>query len=220
MDNRVAATIEETKIIVIIRRLYGDKLISLVDALIDGGIKLAEITFDQSDPEAIRKTTEAITLLNKRFEGNLSVGAGTVLSPEQVRAAFNAGAEYIISPNTDFDVISSTKECGMLSIPGAMTPSEIQAAHKAGADYIKIFPAIDLGLRYIKNIRAPLSHVKLIATAGINEENFADHIKAGYVGAGISGRLTDKSLIESGNFAELKKRAANFIRIAQGEDAK
>lgn len=146
---------------------------------------------------------------------NMHFGAGTVLSAEQVDAAARAGAEFMISPNTDPAVICRTKELGLISIPGAMTPTEILAAHNYGADLVKLFPAATLGLTYAKDILAPISHVKMIATAGITEENFAQFLKLGLAGAGISGRLTDKKLIADGDWAEFTRRAEAFRRIAE-----
>lgn len=207
--------IEKNKVIVIVRRLYGEKILKLADALEKGGIKMVEVTFDQSDPDCIKNTSETIAALKANLGDKMRFGAGTVLTVEQVEAAAAAGAEYIISPNVNIDVINRTKELGLISIPGAMTPTEIIAADQAGADYVKIFPVIDLGLKYMKNIMGPISHVKFLATAGVNEDNFADMLQAGFSGAGISGRLTDKKLIEVGDFEELTKRAHAFMEIAR-----
>lgn len=202
------------KVIVIARRIYGDTLLKLADAMCSGGIHLMELTFDQSDSECIDKTASSVARLNARFGGEMLFGAGTVITPQQVDAAYQARCKYIISPNTDLDVINATKAHGLVSIPGAMTPSEILAAHKAGADFVKLFPTGYLGLPYIKDIRAPISHVKLIATGGVTEDNFGAFLSAGMVAAGISGRLTDKACIESGNFEELTRRAKAFRAIA------
>lgn len=174
-----------------------------------------EVTFDQKDPACIEKTTQAIAMLRAAHGENMHFGAGTVLSAEQVDAAARAGAEFMISPNTDPAVICRTKELGLISIPGAMTPTEILAAHNYGADLVKLFPAATLGLTYAKDILAPISHVKMIATAGITEENFAQFLKLGLAGAGISGRLTDKKLIADGDWAEFTRRAEAFRRIAE-----
>ena len=138
-----------------------------------------------------------------------------MLNEAQVDAAFSAGAKYIISPNTNERVIRRTKELGMVSIPGAMTPTEILAAHDAGADLVKLFPATTLGFKYIKDIQAPISHVRLVATGGVNEENFGQYLDVGFAGAGISGRLTDKQLIAEGNWDELSRRAAAFAKIVE-----
>ena len=154
-------------------------------------------------------------MLNAEFAGcDFYAGAGTVLTKEQVKAAFDAGASYIISPNTNPEVIRYTKELGLVSIPGAMTPTEILLAHDCGADIVKLFPAATLGLRYVKDILAPISHVAIIATAGITEDNFAEFLKLGLKGAGISGRLTDKKLIAAGDWEEFTRRARAFVDIA------
>jgi len=205
----------KSKIIVIVRRVYGEDLVELSKALYEGGIRLMEVTFDQSDPDCMDKTTEAISMLREYHGDKMLFGAGTVLSVDQVDAAYKAGAAYIISPNTNPDVIRHTRKLGLVSIPGAMTPSEILQAHECGANFVKLFPAATLGLRYAKDILAPISHVKLIATAGITEENIGEFLKLGFAGAGISGRLTEKRLIQEKNWAEFTERAAAFVRIAQ-----
>ncbi|MEG0751255.1 MAG: bifunctional 4-hydroxy-2-oxoglutarate aldolase/2-dehydro-3-deoxy-phosphogluconate aldolase [Oscillospiraceae bacterium] len=213
MKQTIISQIERERIIVIVRRIYGEQLEKLFESLHEGGLRMVEVTFDQSDPDCLVHTADAIARLNKRFGSDSLIGAGTVLTPAQADAAFNAGAQYIISPNTDPDVIARTLEHGLVSIPGAMTPSEILAAHKCGADIVKVFPAIDLGLSYVKNIRGPISHVKLLATAGVNEENLKDFLNGGYIGAGISGRLTDRKVLESGNYSEFTERAKTFRDI-------
>lgn len=210
----VKSLIERDKVIVIARRIYGDTLLRLAEAMSLGDVHLMELTFDQSDAECIDKTASSLARLKERFGDTMHFGAGTVLTPEQVIAARDAGCEYIISPNTDADVIRTTREAGLVSIPGAMTPSEILTAHKLGADFVKLFPTAYLGLSYIKDIRAPISHVKLIATGGITEENFGAFLSAGMIAAGVSGRLTDKACIADGNFAELTSRAKAFRAIA------
>lgn len=202
------------KVIVIVRRIYGDTLMKLAEAMCNGDVHLMELTFDQSNPDCVAATAESITQLKARFGGTMRFGAGTVITEEQVMAAKQAGCEYIISPNTDLKVIEATKANGLISIPGAMTPSEILTAHNAGADFVKLFPAGYLGVPYIKDVRAPISHVKLIATGGVKEENFASFLQAGMIGAGISGRLTDKNCIAENNYAELSARAKAFRAIA------
>lgn len=205
----------EKKIIVIVRGTYGQELLRLSRALYAGGVRLMEVTFDQKDPDCAAKTAGSIELLNGEYNGCMSFGAGTVLSPAQADAAAAAGSAFIISPNTDPAVIRRTKELGLVSIPGAMTPTEILAAHDGGADFVKLFPAATLGLRYVKDILAPISHVKIIATAGITEENFGEFLRCGLAGAGISGRLTDKKLIAAGDWDEFTRRAAAFVKIAE-----
>ncbi len=211
--NEVVQFIEKNKVLVICRGYYGNQLLKVIEALYEGGIRMAEVTFDQSDPNAINKTCSAIRLIKENYP-DMKVGAGTVTKIEHVMATKKAGGEFCLSPNVNIEVIKATKELGLVSIPGATTPSEILEAHEAGADLIKIFPAGWLGLKYLKDIKGPINHVKFLAAAGVNEENFADFLKAGYCSAGISGRLLDKKVIEEGNFKELTNRARVFTNIA------
>lgn len=207
--------ISQNKVITICRRVYGEDLLKLADALYAGGIKMIEVTFDQADPDCIEKTGECIRTLCDRFGDKMMFGAGTVLNAEQVEAAAKAGARYIISPNVDADVIAKTKELGLVSMPGAMTPSEILTAHKLGADIVKLFPAGYLGFGYIKDILGPISHVKLCATGGVTEENWGKYLEFGFAGAGISGRLCDKKCIAAGDFEEITRRAKVFMGITR-----
>lgn len=215
MNNNTTDFILDSKIITICRRLYGEKLLKLAEALHKGGINLLEVTFDQSDAKGMEKTVEAIKMLNENFKDKMLIGAGTVITQEQVIQAKMAGARYIISPNVDKDIIKLTKQLNLISIPGAMTPSEIAYAHNLGADIVKVFPAGYLGLKYIKDLRAPLSHINLLAAGGVTEENISDYKNAGYSGFGISGRLTDSKIIDVGNFEELTKRAQAFVNACK-----
>ncbi|MDD4311088.1 MAG: bifunctional 4-hydroxy-2-oxoglutarate aldolase/2-dehydro-3-deoxy-phosphogluconate aldolase [Eubacteriales bacterium] len=210
MSESLVTRIQQTGVIAICRKIYGEDLLRLADALEQGGVQLMEVTFDQSDPHCLERTAESIGALCARYP-NMRFGAGTVLTREQVDAAKRAGGEFIISPNTDLDVIRYTKQLGLVSIPGAMTPSEIVAAHQAGADYVKLFPAASLGLKYIKDISAPINHVKLIATGGISTENFGDYLRAGCRGAGISSSLCDKARIQAGDWDSLTAAARSLI---------
>lgn len=207
--------ITENKVITICRRVYGEDLMRLADALYAGGVKMIEVTFDQADPDCIAKTCDSIRALCARLGDKMMFGAGTVLTTEQVKAAAKAGARYIISPNVDADIIAATKTLGLVSMPGAMTPSEILMAHKLGADIVKLFPAGYLGFGYIKDILGPISHVKLCATGGVTEENWGTYLDYGFAGTGISGRLCDKKCIAAGDFAEVTRRAAAFMDITR-----
>lgn len=209
--------ITENKVITICRKVYGEDLLRLADALYKGGVKMIEVTFDQADPDCVQKTSDCIRMLCENFGDKMMFGAGTVLTREQVKAAVNAGARYIISPNTDPDIIRYTKELGLVSIPGAMTPSEIMTAHNCGADIVKLFPSGALGFRYIKDILAPISHVKLCATGGVTEDNWGEYLALGFAGAGISGRLCDKKCIAAGDFETITHRAQKFMDIARAQ---
>lgn len=206
-------SIENNKIIAIARKIYGDDLKNLANALVNGGINNIELTFDQADSDCIARTCDSINLI-KNIE-NINVGVGTVLNIEQLYAANNAGAKYIVSPNADIDLIKTTKSLGLVSIPGAITPTEIIYAYKAGADFVKIFPAGALGIEYIKAVCVPLNHIGFIANAGVTPDNICEFFDAGFIAAGISNYLCNPQLVKEHNWSEIEKRAKNLINIAR-----
>ena len=203
--------IKESKLIAIARGLYGSRLIEASLALYRGGVRAFEVTFEQD--KSIGLTTDAISRLTENLPADAVIGAGTVLSRSQVDEARNAGARFVISPNTDKAVIELTKQSGMVSIPGAMTPTEIVNAHTYGADIVKLFPAGVLGLEYFKAVRAPLAHIPLAAVAGITINNIRDFYNAGAVAFGISSTLYNKKSIAESDYNALIKTAQRFYEV-------
>ena len=177
---------------------------------------MIEVTFNLRAPED-PATTNGIKAISSRFGKDVWMGAGTVTSPEFVEKAREAGALYIVSPNTDKQVIAYTKKLNLISIPGALTPSECMEAHNAGADFIKLFPAGDFGPGYLKSIRAPLSHLRFVATGGINEKNISDYLKAGAAGFGVGGNLTNREWIDAGEFNKITELAKAYVAAAKEE---
>ena len=157
MINNVIKTIEEEKLIVIVRGIAKDKLLPLAKAMYDGGVRLLEVTYSSNGKVTDEQTAEMIATLSKEFDGKMYIGAGTVIKESQVELTKKAGGCFIISPDTYENVIKKTKELDMVSMPGALTPSEIQTAHRAGADFVKLFPITNLGVGYVKAVKAPLS---------------------------------------------------------------
>ena len=220
MKNEITAKIKEEKIIAIIRHLGAKDAEALCEALYKGGIRLAEITFDPAGTIPAEETAKTISVLRDKFSGKMLIGAGTVLDMDYARIAIGAGAEFIISPNTDPDVIRYTKECGRVSIPGAMTPTEVVSAYRAGADFVKVFPSDTLGLKFIKALRAPLPHIPLIPTGGINTGNIADFLSAGAAAVGIGSNLSSNDLVKAGRLDEITALAEEYLRAANGGAAK
>ena len=138
----------DKKIVAIVRGVYGEDCVKLAKALYDGGIELLEVTFDQSKPEELSRTADSIRLLVERLGDKMTFGAGTVTTLEMLELARNAGAKFIVSPDTNEEVIRATVASGMVSMPGALTPTEIVTAHRAGADFVKRFPAGTQGVAY------------------------------------------------------------------------
>ena len=193
MRTEILKLVENEKIIAIVRGIQPEKCVSVAEALYKGGVHMMEITFDQSKPDALENTTASIASVIRKFGKDIRVGAGTVMSAEQVQMAAKAGAEYIISPNTRESVIRETLRLGLVSMPGALTPTEAAFAHECGADFVKIFPSGNLGPGYIKALKAPLSHIKFLGVGGITPENIPDYLNAGCAGFGIGGNLVSAS---------------------------
>ena len=215
MRDQVIQQIEQEKIIAIVRGVGPEQCMKVADALYAGGIRLMEITYNQKDPASFQATADAISAITKAYEGRMLVGAGTVTTTELVELTAKAGGKFIISPDTNPDVIRRTRELDMVSMPGALTPTEIMTAHRAGADYVKLFPAGDLGPNYVKAVRAPISHVKMTAVGGINEKNMADFLKAGVCGFGIGGNLANKAWIEAGEFDKITETARGMVVVVK-----
>lgn len=194
--------IRETRLIAILRGVPNDRILDTVRALYAGGVRLAEIPFDQRNPPC---AALAIHMLARKSE--VCVGAGTVMTPEQVDMAADAGARYIISPNVDRSVIERTHARGLFSIPGAFTPSEVADAWKYGADMVKLFPADALGVPYIRALAGPYPHIPLAAVGGMGEENARSFLDAGCVCVCAGGALTDRRLIAAGDWEALSEKA-------------
>lgn len=216
MTENTLQTILKSKVIAIVRGISDDAMTGLAGAIQRGGLRCIEVTFDHTSEEARQKTLLAIHILNRSFGGDLCVGAGTVLSPEDVRAAQQAGAGYIISPNTDAAVIKETKRLGLVSIPGAYTPSEVVFAHQSGADVVKLFPAGILGSAYVKALKAPLKHIPVMAVGGITPQNTPEFLAAGAVGVGVGGNLVSPQLVAERRFDEITAIARQYVDAVKG----
>lgn len=213
--NDVIELVQETRVIAIVRGL-DTGFSQLVRAMYDGGIRAVEVTFNQKDSTQWEKTTNAIREIKALMGDKMAVGAGTVTTVELVQLAFDAGAEFIVSPDVNEDVIRRTKELGMVSMPGALTPTEVLQAHKAGADFVKVFPAGTLGSGYIKAIRGPLNHIRLLAVGGVSEKNAGEFMKAGCAGVGVGGNLVNKDWIAAGEFDKITELSRELCDSVKG----
>lgn len=217
MREQIIQAIEREKLIVIVRGVAREKLLPLACALYDGGVRLMEITYSANGAVSDKETAENIRFLSEKMQGKMHVGAGTVLTEEQVELTARAGGQFIISPDTCPAVIQKTRELGLVSLPGAITPSEITTAHKNGADFIKLFPVSAFGISYVKAIKAPLSHVRLLAVGGIDEHNLSAYLSAGVLGFGVGTNIVDKRLIEQNDWAGITALAKKYTVALQKE---
>ncbi len=194
----------ETGIIAILRGIEGKNLIKMTDALFEGGIRLAEVTLNTSG------ALDGIRELRTRFDGKMFIGAGTVTDAEKARAAIAAGAQFVVTPNVDPEVIHICLSNNVFVTPGAFTPTEIVNAMRLGLRYVKLFPVRALGPGYIKDVLAPLGDARLIAVGGVDARNIGDYVKAGAVGAGVGGSLCH--LPANGDFSLIKDEARALLQ--------
>jgi len=216
MSQAVLEKIMEGKIIAIVRGIPSTKIVGLAEAMEKGGVNCIEVTFDQSSEEKAKDTLASIRAIKEALGDRVCVGAGTVMTVEQVNLAAEAGAEYMISPNVDQEVIQETKRLGKVSIPGAMTATEAAFAYKCGADIVKLFPAGVLGADYVKAVKAPLKHIPVTAVGSVTVDNCAQFIKAGAVGVGVGGNLVSAKLVDEGRFDEITATARAYVAALRG----
>lgn len=207
MKKETLARILSTKIVAIIRGADPDSVLSIIEALHAGGVTNVEVTLNS--PNALQLIRNACDVMGDR----MLVGAGTVLDPEGARAAIDAGARFIISPALDEDTVRYTLGAGVVSIPGALTPTEILKAYKAGADIVKVFPA-SAGPGYIRDVRAPLSHIPLMPTGGIRPDNIKAYLDAGGVAFGIGSALVDARIPVTEDYLLTIRETARAFMLA------
>lgn len=183
MREQVEKCLRETGIVAIARHLAPEFVCDLADALHAGGVEMLEVTMNTEG------AAEMIRTLRSHCEGKMYVGAGTVTDLARLDAAAAAGAQFIVTPNLEEDVVRRCEEMDLLVLPGVMTPTEICRAMALGCRYMKLFPAGALGAAYMKAVLAPLSEAKLIAVGGIDSTNLAEFLAVGAVGAGVGGSL-------------------------------
>ena len=201
----------DKKLVVIFRKVPFDQIRQVAEALVRGGVRLLEVTFDQQSQDPAADYARSIERIRCAVGDGLCLGAGTVLSCGQARAAREAGAEFILSPNADADVIRLTRQLGMVSAPGAMTPSEIVAAWNAGADIVKLFPADDLGYHYIWNLRGPLPHIPLLASGGVNPQTIPQFLAQGVSAVGTGVSIVDRKLLAAGDYDGIEALARAHV---------
>jgi 2-dehydro-3-deoxyphosphogluconate aldolase/(4S)-4-hydroxy-2-oxoglutarate aldolase len=196
-------------IVAVVRSESGDSLVKVVEALAQGGVTAAEVTF--TVPDAI----DVIRQVRREIGDAVVLGAGTVLDTETARAALLAGAEYIVAPTLNLEVIRLCRRYDKAVMPGAFTPTEILAAWEAGADVVKVFPADVGGPTYLKAIRGPLPQVRLMPTGGVDLQTAESFLKAGACCLGVGGALVDPKAIAVGDFGRIRDLAGQYAAIVR-----
>jgi 2-dehydro-3-deoxyphosphogluconate aldolase / (4S)-4-hydroxy-2-oxoglutarate aldolase len=197
---------EKTPMVAILRNIPSDRLMSIAKCMVTSGISTMEITVNT--PGAF----DSIQSLQDKYGAKLNIGAGTVCNLNDMHGALDAGAQFIVMPICDEDVINYCVIHKIPVFPGAYTPTEIYKAWQMGASMVKVFPASDLGPRYIRDVLAPLNEIKLMPTGGVTMENIGSFFEAGAKAVGIGGGIVPKKLIDAEDWKGLEKTMSNFIR--------
>jgi 2-dehydro-3-deoxyphosphogluconate aldolase/(4S)-4-hydroxy-2-oxoglutarate aldolase len=203
--------IRETGVVAIMRAQSSEQLLRAADAIREGGVQAIEVTM--TTPGALQVIEQAAS----KYDQDVVFGAGTVLDAESARAAILAGAQFIVAPTLNRELIALCRRYSIPSMPGAYTPTEALTAWECGADMVKIFPSSVGGPAFIKALKAPLPQVELVPVGGVGLDNTADFIRAGAAALGVGSSLINQKLLDAGDFAALTERARGFIQaVARG----
>jgi len=197
------------KIVAVIRAENGDLLVDVAESLLAGGVEVMEVTF------TVPRATRVLEKVADRIGSRILLGAGTVLDTETCRTAILAGAEFIVSPAVNVDVIELCKRYSKPVMPGALTPTEVITAWQAGADIVKIFPSEITGPKYLKALHGPLPHIRLMPTGGVNLETAAEFLRCGACALGIGNSLVDPKVVASGDLKKIETLARQYVQIVK-----
>jgi 2-dehydro-3-deoxyphosphogluconate aldolase/(4S)-4-hydroxy-2-oxoglutarate aldolase len=196
-------------IVAVIRATSGELLADVAEALLAGGVDVMEVTF------TVPRANEVLRRVAQQLGDRILLGAGTVLDPETARIALVEGAEFIVSPTVNLDVIKLCRRYDKLVMPGALTPTEVLAAWEAGADVVKIFPSDLTGPAYLRALAGPLPQVRLMPTGGVNLQTAAEFLRAGAFALGVGGSLVDPKAVAAGDLAKIESLARQFVEVVR-----
>jgi len=201
------ARVLRSGIVAVMRADRGEVLVDVAEALLAGGVEVLEVTF------TVPKATKIIEQVADQLGDRILLGAGTVLDEPTARAALLAGAEFLVAPTVNVDVIRAAHRYDKLVMPGALTPTEVLTAWEAGADIVKVFPSDITGPKYLKALHGPLPQIRLMPTGGVNLDTARSFLEAGACALGVGGSLVEKSAVQAGDLARIESLAKQFIAI-------
>lgn len=199
----------QSGVVAVVRAEKGDQLVDVAQALIAGGVEAIEVTF--TVPAAHRVIERVAEQLGEK----IVLGAGTVLDPETARIAILSGANYIVAPNVNPNVIEMCRRYSKPIMPGALTPTEVVTAWEAGADVVKVFPCDYFGPKYLKALHGPLPQIRLMPTGGVNLQTALEFLKCGACALGVGSSLVDNATVAAGDFAKIESLAGQFVQIVK-----
>ena len=215
MDKKlVLEKVQNLGVLAVIRGPSPELTVKMVEALVKGGVTGIEITYSTPNAEEVVRT------LADRFGESIILGMGTLTKPEQALTAKVAGANFLVSPMSETELVKAMVATGLLTMAGALTPTEVFHAYSLGTDVVKIFPGSVGGPSYIKALKGPFPYIPMMPTGGVNAGNVADWFAAGVVAVGAGSELCPPQLAKEGKFDEISKKAAEFIAVINNARAK
>jgi 2-dehydro-3-deoxyphosphogluconate aldolase/(4S)-4-hydroxy-2-oxoglutarate aldolase len=210
---QVMEKFKELGLLAVIRGPSAELTVKMVEALIEGGVTGIEITYSTPNAEEVVRT------LSRSFGERILLGMGTLTLPDQPQSALQAGANFLVSPICEPQLVGAMVASGLLSMAGAMTPTEVFQAYRLGVDVVKIFPGSIGGPAYIKALRGPFPYIPMMPTGGVSAGNVAEWFAAGVVAVGAGSELCPPQLAKEGKFAEISRRAAEFVQVVKSARA-
>lgn len=207
MKNRLT----DEGLVVVLRAVQQEQLEPLAQALYDGGVRIVEVAFEPQKKDTAMQTAHSIELLRKYMGSRMIIGAGTCICMEYLEAAHAAGAQIIVSPDTQPSIIEKTKAWGMLSLPGAYTPTEAVTAWKSGADAVKLFPVSTENIGHLRNLSRPLAHIPFFCFGGCNEKTISMFFEAGTVGVGTGISIVKPELLRAEKYRAIEELARQHV---------
>ena len=211
--NEVLEKVKTLGLLAVIRGPSPELTVQMVGALVDGGVKGIEITYSTPNAEEVVKT------LARKFGDSIVLGMGTLTKPEQAESAKAAGANFLVSPVCEKNLVEAMVKTGLLTMAGALTPTEVFQAYSLGTDVVKIFPGSVGGPSYIKALKGPFPYIPMMPTGGVNASNVAEWFAAGVVAVGAGSELCPPQLAKEGKFNEISQKAAEFVKVIHSSRA-
>ena len=210
-ENKMKQLVLENPILAILRNVPTEKVLNYAGAIMEGGIRFFEVALNSRD------ALEQIALLKKHYGNRAHIGAGTAITVERAKAAVEAGAEFLLAPSTDEDVLAWCRDNGVSIMPGALTPSDVSKCLRYGFPVIKLFPAGDMPRNYIKSLKGPFDDTDYVAIGGVSRENMADFFAQGYIGVGMGSNVIPKEMVEKNDWTGAAEYVAQTVNMMGGQ---
>ena len=208
---KIRQTVIDNPILAILRGVDDEILFDYAEAIMSGGVRFFEIALNS--PGALSQ----IRALRQHFGNEINLGAGTAITVDRAKAALEAGAEFLLSPSTNEDVLAFCESEGVPMLPGALTPTDVSICVRHGFHTIKLFPAASMPMNYIKNLKGPFDNTEYVAIGGVNAQNMTDFIKNGYLGVGLGSNILPRDAVENRNWSAASDYVLSLVEKIRGQ---